>query len=191
MSEGLPRGHVIEIWEEGASSGPGAGDTIFAPDMASIDGHRLLMPLGGIRVHEMKLGNPDDPVLVTLTLYARRVTIGAELDGPDGEPAAAAGVRQEELVVVIPFPSEGAPPMHTSAGVRERLGEAAEQMLATRGLVAAGEPVWRPRLLGREDLQKNLESSGVSPEDAELSAQQSGGAWKFTGHLPVREGQIG
>lgn len=84
---GLPRAHVIEIYEAGAGSGKDASGSLIFPDMVLIDGNRMLLESGGVKIHEMNPGS-GEPFLVTLTLYARRVTIGAELDGPDGEPVS-------------------------------------------------------------------------------------------------------
>lgn len=71
----MPDGAVIEIVERTDSPDP----HVIVPNEVRINGQRLLCPDDHpIRVHEMSVGS--DVVLVTLTVFARRVVIGAEPD---------------------------------------------------------------------------------------------------------------
>jgi hypothetical protein len=69
-------GAVIEIVERGPAGKNRFG--VIVPDEVRLNGIPLLMPKGkGVRVHEVTFP-PEDAVLVTLTLFARRVSIGAD-----------------------------------------------------------------------------------------------------------------
>jgi hypothetical protein len=71
-------GAVIEIIERGPGDGGAPG--IIVPNEVRINGMPLLMPYGkSIKVHEMEFP-PQDAVLVTLTVFARRVVIGVDED---------------------------------------------------------------------------------------------------------------
>jgi hypothetical protein len=76
----LPPAAVIEIVERGLRTDDTAGGSIVVPDEVRINGQALLVAQHGIKIHEMELGGPADVVRVTLTLFARRVVIGAEHD---------------------------------------------------------------------------------------------------------------
>jgi hypothetical protein len=73
-----PRGAVIEIIEKRrASSSPPGGDVII-PNEIRINGQALLCPADSpVKVHEIEIQG-HDVVLVTLTVFARRVVIAAE-----------------------------------------------------------------------------------------------------------------
>jgi hypothetical protein len=71
-------GAVIEIVERGPGTGNARG--VIIPNEVRLNGVPLLMPKDGITVHEMTFP-PEEAILVTLTVYARRVIIGA--DGED------------------------------------------------------------------------------------------------------------
>lgn len=79
-SEG-PRGAVIEIIEKGrATSDDRLGDSIIIPNDIRINGQSLLTSAEDpVVVHEIS-ARGDEPVRVTLTLFARRVSIRAEND---------------------------------------------------------------------------------------------------------------
>jgi hypothetical protein len=74
----VPDACSIEIYEAGRKSGPG-GASVIVPNEVRINGMRVLAANEPIVVHEIKAGG-GDVMMVTLTLFARRVTIGAELD---------------------------------------------------------------------------------------------------------------
>lgn len=76
----LPPAAVVEIIERGARTDDTVSGSVVIPDEIRVNGHRLLVAEGGIRVHEMTLGGSNEPLLVTVTLFARRVTIAAEHD---------------------------------------------------------------------------------------------------------------
>jgi hypothetical protein len=70
----------IEILEKGRTTDDTPGGTLVIPNEVRINGTRLLVPAGEtIEVHGMKLSD-GDVVCVTLTLFARRVTVAAEGD---------------------------------------------------------------------------------------------------------------
>lgn len=75
-----PVGAVIEIIERRAQpTNPEhvAGDVI-CPDEIRLNGQTLLMPPGSpVTVHEMEI-RERDAVLVTLTVFAKRIVIGVE-----------------------------------------------------------------------------------------------------------------
>lgn len=71
-----PQPAYIEIIERGRV----ADDGIIVPNEIRINGTPLLAPYGqSVKVHEINV-NGTDAACVTLTLYARRVVIGAEGD---------------------------------------------------------------------------------------------------------------
>lgn len=77
----LPDAAVVEIIESGASTvGKRGADTIVATDQVRINGQPVLVT-NDVVVH----GSSSDALSVTLTLFARRVTLGAELDLPPRE----------------------------------------------------------------------------------------------------------
>lgn len=71
----LPEGMFLEIVERRP---PGQADPeAIVPNQVRINGIPLLVPDGqSIKIHEIELG--DDVVMVTLTAFAKRVTIGIE-----------------------------------------------------------------------------------------------------------------
>lgn len=73
------RGAVIEIVERRKDPDDGSvGASIIVPDEVRINGQALLASADHpIKVHEIEIKDRDC-VLVTLTLFARRVTIAAE-----------------------------------------------------------------------------------------------------------------
>lgn len=74
---------LIEIVEKNATTDDTPGGSVIIPNEVRINGIPLLIPDGHeIRVHDMTFndGRGDDTVYVTLTLFARRVTIAAEGD---------------------------------------------------------------------------------------------------------------
>ncbi|MFD8545669.1 hypothetical protein [Streptomyces sp. NPDC059649] len=69
-----PTGAVIDIIERG----PTTGSSLVLPNAVRINGVEVAMPEGArIQVHEI---SEDEPAKVTLTLFARRITIAAEGD---------------------------------------------------------------------------------------------------------------
>jgi hypothetical protein len=78
-----PRGGVIEIIEKGrATSDATIGESIITPNDVRINGQSLLASADDpVVVHEVSTTG-DELVRVTLTLFARRVTIAAEGDLP-------------------------------------------------------------------------------------------------------------
>ena|GEM_PF-2337519 len=75
-----PRAAVIEIVEKGRTTDDTMGGSIITPNDVRINGQSLLIPKDvPIKVHEI---DADDSTVVnvTLTLFARRVTIAAEGD---------------------------------------------------------------------------------------------------------------
>lgn len=78
-----PRGAVIEIIEKGrATSDATVGDSVIAPNDVRINGQSLLASADDpVIVHQVTTAG-DELVRVTLTLFARRVTIAAEDDLP-------------------------------------------------------------------------------------------------------------
>jgi hypothetical protein len=80
MSGDLPPAAMIEIVERNRITDETAGGSSIIPDQVRINGIPLLVPAGeSVKVHEITLGDRD-VVCVTLTLFARRVTIAAEGD---------------------------------------------------------------------------------------------------------------
>lgn len=79
-----PRGAVIEIIEKGRStSDASVGDSVLVPNDIRINGQSLLTSAEDpVIVHEVSIRG-DELVRVTLTLFARRVSIRAEND-PEG-----------------------------------------------------------------------------------------------------------
>jgi hypothetical protein len=77
-----PQAAFIEIIEKGHSTDDTPG--VIVPNEVRINGIPLLIPAGQqIEVHSLVLNDNErgeDPVCVTLTLFARRVTIAAEGD---------------------------------------------------------------------------------------------------------------
>lgn len=83
MSQPKPRATAayIEIIERNRATGDTAADSVIEPNEIRINGTAVLCADRPIKVHELELGGkPGDLVLVTLTLFARRVTIAAEDD---------------------------------------------------------------------------------------------------------------
>lgn len=73
-----PRGAVIEIIEKRRRSSPPPGGDVIIPNEIRINGQPLLVPADSpVKVHEIEVQG-NDVVLVTLTLFARRVVIAAE-----------------------------------------------------------------------------------------------------------------
>ncbi|MFD5491610.1 hypothetical protein ACFWH4_01380 [Streptomyces sp. NPDC127091] len=75
-----PQAAVIEIVERGRSTTDTSSGSVIIPNDVRINGQSLLVPRDcPVTVHEMEL---DDSTVahVTLTLFARRVTIAAEGD---------------------------------------------------------------------------------------------------------------
>ena len=80
-----PVGAVIEIIERRSvpSNPDHVADDIVVPSEIRINGQRLLMPADApVRVHEVEF-RERDAVLVTLTVFAKRVVVAAE--DPDAE----------------------------------------------------------------------------------------------------------
>jgi len=75
-----PQAAVIEIVERGRSTTDTSSGSVIIPNDVRINGQSLLVPRDcPIIVHEIKT-DPDEVMNVTLTLFARRVTIAAEGD---------------------------------------------------------------------------------------------------------------
>jgi hypothetical protein len=75
-----PMAAYIEIVERDRATDDTMGGSIIVPNEVRINGTPLLVPAGQtIKVHEMTFGN-DEAAQVTLTLFARRITIAAEED---------------------------------------------------------------------------------------------------------------
>jgi len=73
-----PRGAVIEIVERRRKPAAPPGGDIIIPNEIRINGQPLLAPKDHpVKVHEIAIQG-DDVVLVTLTLFARRVVVAAE-----------------------------------------------------------------------------------------------------------------
>ena len=78
----VPAAALIEIVERNRSTDDTPGGSVIVPNEVRINGIPLLVPDGeSVKVHEIK-ANGQDIVCVTLTLFARRVTIAAEGDLP-------------------------------------------------------------------------------------------------------------
>lgn len=75
-----PQAAVIEIVERGRATDNTPGGSVIVPDDVRINGQSLLIPSDyPITVHEITT-RADEVAHVTLTLFARRVTIAAEDD---------------------------------------------------------------------------------------------------------------
>lgn len=75
-----PRGAVIEIIEKGRATDDTTGGSVIAPNDVRINGQSLAASADDpVIVHEMSTRS-DELVRVTLTLFARRVSIRAEHD---------------------------------------------------------------------------------------------------------------
>ncbi|MFB4265300.1 hypothetical protein [Nonomuraea sp. GTA35] len=73
-----PRGAVIEIIEKRHSNASLPGGDVIIPNEIRINGQPLLVPADlPVKVHEIEVQG-HDAVLVTLTVFARRVVIAAE-----------------------------------------------------------------------------------------------------------------
>lgn len=73
-----PRGAVIEIIEKRRTSMPAPGGDVIVPNEIRLNGQPLLVPADSpIKIHEIEASG-HDAVLVTLTVFARRVVIAAE-----------------------------------------------------------------------------------------------------------------
>jgi hypothetical protein len=75
-----PTAAVIEIVERARKTDDTLGGSVIVPNEIRINGHPVLVAEGGIKIHEMNLGTNNEAMLVTLTLFARRVVIAAEGD---------------------------------------------------------------------------------------------------------------
>lgn len=83
MRKKQPTAAYIEIVEKNTSTDDSPGGSVIVPNEVRINGIPLLVPAGEeIKVHEMTFNDGRDPnvACVTLTLFARRVTIAAEGD---------------------------------------------------------------------------------------------------------------
>jgi hypothetical protein len=89
-----PTGAVIEVVERRNTPPDGSvGDDVIVPDEIRINGQPLLIPTGvPVTVHEMEMQDRG-VVLVTLTVVAKRVVIGAEY--PDEEEVRQAERNEE------------------------------------------------------------------------------------------------
>lgn len=75
-----PQAAVIEIVEKGRATDNTTGGSVILPNDVRINGQSLLVPQDAeIVVHEITT-RADELTHVTLTLFARRVTIAAEGD---------------------------------------------------------------------------------------------------------------
>ena len=74
-----PVGAVIEVIERRREPAPDVeGADLIVPTEIRVNGQRLLTPKGHpVKVHQITLSE-FDAVLVTLTVFAKRVVIGAE-----------------------------------------------------------------------------------------------------------------
>ena len=76
------QGSVLEILEHRGTDQVG----VVIPIEIRLNGQALLCPPDTpVTVHEIAI-NDQAPVLVTLTVYARRIIIGAEQDPPGADP---------------------------------------------------------------------------------------------------------
>lgn len=80
----LPDPAVIEIVEKTDSTSTGGADDIIVPNEIRINGHPVLAADVPVKVHAMEIPSRE-PVLVTLTLFAKRITVSTER--PPAEPA--------------------------------------------------------------------------------------------------------
>ncbi len=75
-----PQAAVIEIVEKGRATDNTRSGSVITPDDVRINGQSLLVPRDAeITVHEITT-RADELTCVTLTLFARRVTLAAEED---------------------------------------------------------------------------------------------------------------
>lgn len=73
-----PRGAVIEIVEKRRKAADPPGGDVIIPNEIRINGRPVLAPKDHpVKVHEIAIQG-DEVVLVTLTLFARRVVVAAE-----------------------------------------------------------------------------------------------------------------
>lgn len=80
MSE-QPQGAVIEIVEKRSACQSGPHSDLIVPNEVRINGQALLMPKGApVKVHDIEIRDRD-AVLVTLTLFAKRITVSVEESG--------------------------------------------------------------------------------------------------------------
>lgn len=80
-----PGGALIEIFEKDATTSSTGGNSVVVPNEVRINGTPLLVADKPITIHEIEIPSrtgvrASDMAMVTLTLYARRVTIAAEGD---------------------------------------------------------------------------------------------------------------
>lgn len=96
-----PVGAVIEIIERrpAPSGPPSIGDDCIVPNDIRINGQSLLCPQDNpVRVHGITIGG-DELVQVTLTLFAKRIFIGAEepsATSPAGRASKVWGASKED-----------------------------------------------------------------------------------------------
>jgi len=77
MSE-QPQGAVIEIVEKRPARQSGSRSDLIVPNEVRINGQALLMPADSpVQVHGIEI-RERDAVLVTLTVFAKRITVAAE-----------------------------------------------------------------------------------------------------------------
>ncbi|NED75389.1 hypothetical protein G3I51_24305 [Streptomyces sp. SID9944] len=77
---GKPSAAVIEIVERGRATDDSIGGSVILPNDIRINGQSLLAPAGQtVTIHEIDLKD-GDLACVTLTLFARRITVAAEHD---------------------------------------------------------------------------------------------------------------
>lgn len=75
-----PQAAIIEIVERGRTTTDTPGGSVIILNDVRINGQSLLVPRDyPVIVHEIKT-DPDEVLNVTLTLFARRITIAAEGD---------------------------------------------------------------------------------------------------------------
>lgn len=69
----------IEIVERGKRANKPGDLGVVVPSEVRVNGHPVLTPKGyPVTVHEIEVGGEPDAVQVTLTLLARRVSVGYE-----------------------------------------------------------------------------------------------------------------
>lgn len=77
-----PTAAVIEIIERGKTTDDTLGGSVIIPNEIRINGHPVAAPADKpVIVHEVSMTG-DELVQVTLTLFARRISIRAEGDQP-------------------------------------------------------------------------------------------------------------
>lgn len=77
-----PQAAIIEIVERGRTTTDTSAGSVIIPNDVRINGQSLLVPRDSpVIVHEISTA-PDEVLNVTLTLFARRITIAAEGDLP-------------------------------------------------------------------------------------------------------------